>query len=225
MTPKIECSDQYAAIAEAVTRRAQPVLDTFFAAVAACGHEPPFKPRIEVAKTAGPMRYDPTAGAVILVPYEALDPGGRAAMERFSAVGTLGLSGRDQHAEVFNSLMVAHELGHWLQEIARRPLNRWQAEYEANQIMVAFWRAHPAETHTATTEMRLANFVAQSPGMPDPTPKESDLSAEDYFNAHLSQIESNPAAYAGFQKMMVRQAMAELPAPSFCQLVVRSWPG
>jgi len=31
-------------------------------------------------------------------------------------------------------------------------------------------------------------------------------------------------AYAGFQKMMVRQAIAEQPAPSFCQMVMTIWP-
>ena len=54
-------------------------------------------------------------------------------MDRFAAIGTLGLSGREQYIqyiEVFNNLLVvAHELGHWLQEMAQRPLNRWQAEY------------------------------------------------------------------------------------------------
>jgi hypothetical protein len=42
---------------------------------------------------------------------------------------------------------------------------------------------------------------------------------EDYFNAHLEEIESNPLAYAGFQKLMVRQAVAELPVPTFCEVV------
>lgn len=68
------------------------------------------------------------------------------AMDRFAAIGTLGLSGREQYSEIFHNLLVAHELGHWLQEVARRPLSRWQAEYEANRIMVAFWREYPAQS-------------------------------------------------------------------------------
>ncbi len=67
-------------------------------------------------------------------------------------VGTLGLSGREQYAEVFNNLLVAHELGHWLQEVAQQPLIRWQAEYDANQIMVACCRDHPAAFPAAPTE-------------------------------------------------------------------------
>lgn len=118
----------------------------------------------------------------------------------FAAIGTLGLSGREQYIEVFNNLLVAHELGHWLQEIAQRPLNRWQAEYQANQIMVAFWREYPASSPSAETEMRLANFVAQSPNMPNPMPENTGMSAQDYFNTHLAEIESNSMAYAGFSK-------------------------
>lgn len=145
-------------------------------------------------------------------------------MDRFAAIGTLGLSGQEQYIEVFNNLLVAHELGHWLREIAQRPLNRWQAEYQANQIMVAFWREYPAAPPSAETERRLANFVAQSPNMPNPMPANAGVGVEDYFNAHLAEIEGNPMAYAGFQKMMVRQAIAEQPAPSFCQMVTTIWP-
>lgn len=145
-------------------------------------------------------------------------------MDRFAAIGGLGLSGREQYIEVFNNLMVAHELGHWLQDVAQRPVNRWRAEYEVNRIMVAFWRDHPAPPPAAPTNKRLANFVAQALNSPSPVPGHIDTSVEEYFNAHVVEIEGNPVAYAGFQKMMVRQAMAEEPAPSFCEAVATVWP-
>ena len=210
--------------AETVVAQAQPVLDAFYDAVVACGRLPPFKPSIEVATTHGATRYDAASRAVVLVPYEVLPPPRRAAMDRFAAIGTLGLSGRDQYVEVFNNLVVAHELGHWLQEVAQRPLTRWQTEYQANQIMVAFWRGHPAAYPAAATEQRLANFVAQPPNMRDPIPDNSDADIEDYFNAHIAEIESNPMVYASFQKMMVRRAMAERPALGFCDAVALAWP-
>ncbi len=149
-----------------VTTQAQLILDTFYEAVVACGRKPPFKPSVIVATTPDATRYDPANHAIILVPYEVLQPPRRAAMDRFAAIGTLSLSGREQYIEVFNNLLVAHELGHWLQEMAQQTLNRWQAEYQANQIMVAFWREYPAAPPAAATERRLANFVAQSPNMP-----------------------------------------------------------
>ena len=141
---------------EAVIKHAQPVLDVFYNAVKACGYNPPFKPTICVADTPGATFYDHVRRAVMLVPYEVLPPVRRDAMDRFAKIGTLGLSGREQYIEVFNNLLVAHELGHWVQELAQRPLNRWQAEYEANRIMVAFWRTYPAPSRAVSTALRLA---------------------------------------------------------------------
>ena len=215
---------QQLSMPDLVTAQAQPVLDAFYDAVVICGHKPPFKPSIIVAATPDATRYDPVSRAIILVPYEVLQPTRRAAMDRFAAIGTLGLSGREQYVEVFNNLLVAHELGHWLQEMAQLPLNRWQAEYQANQIMVAFWREYPAGPPAAATERRLANFVAQSPNTTNPIPDNPGMSIESYFNAHLAEIESNPMTYAGFQKMMVRQAIAQQPTLSFCEMVATVWP-
>lgn len=209
---------------DAVVTLAQPVLDAFYAAVAACGRKPPFKPAIRTAITPTGPRYDPERRALVLVPYELLPPARRAAMDRFAAIGSLGLSGREQYGEVFNHLLVAHELGHWLQEMARRPLNRWQAEYEANRIMVAFWREYPAKIPKASTEKRIENFLAQPPGTPSPMPENAGAGVEEYFNTHFADIESDPMTYAGFQKLMVRQAIAERPAPTFCELVAAAWP-
>lgn len=204
--------------------RAQPILDAFYDAVVACGRKPLFRPSISIATTPGATRYDPASRAIVLVPYEVLQSPRRAAMDRFAAIGTLGLSGREQYLEIFTDLLVPHELGHWLQEMSQRPLDRWQAEYQANQIMVAFWREHPAAPPAAATELRLANFIAQSPNTPNPVPDNLGMSIEDYFNAHLAEIEGNSIVYAGFQKMMVRQAISERPAPNFCQVVETAWP-
>lgn len=55
------------------------------------------------------------------------------------------------------------------------------------------------------------NFVAQSPNMPNPMPKNTGMSGQECFNTHLAEIQSNPIAHAGFQKMMVRQAMQTAP--------------
>lgn len=209
---------------KAVLERGQPVLDAFYDAVAACGCTPPLKPTIQVATAPGPIRYDHESYSVVLVPYELLDPPGRAAMDRFAAIGTLGLSGPAQYEEIFHSLLVAHELGHWLQTIAERPLTRWQAEFGANQIMVAFWRGHPASAPAAPTEARLATFVVQPANFPALLPRGVEMSPEDYFNWAFAEIESHPAHYAAFQKFMVRQAMAAQPARRFCELVASTWP-
>ncbi len=159
----------------------------------------------------------------MLIPYEQLDGAYRAAMDRFASIGLLGLDGPGQYREIFNNLLVAHELGHWVQEIARKPLDRWQAEYNANQFMVAFWREHPAPGHAADSEKRLANFTVQPASMPEPMPAGSDMSPRFFFNSHLSEIERNPMVYAAIQKLMVREAMREQPAPNFRQLIDHAW--
>ncbi len=203
---------------EAVAQ-AQPVVDAFYTAVVACGRKPMFKPIVKLATSPGATRYDPPERAVVIVPYDILDPGRRAAMERFASIGTLGLSGHEQYVEVFNTLLIAHELGHWVQEVSRRPLKRWQAEYEANRMMVAFWRDNPG---AVSSELRLANFVAQRLPVPELAPTAS--SESEYFNTNIAAIEADPSRYSLYQKKMTRLAMAEKPKPSFCQTVKLAWP-
>jgi len=209
---------------DAITSHAQPVLNRFYDAVRACDREPPFKPSIQIATSPGPIRYDHADRSIVLVPYELLDPATKVGMDRYAAIGTLSLSGRAQYEEIFHGLLVAHELGHWLQMIAQRPLTRWQAEYGANRIMVAFWREYPAPAPAASTEARLANFVVQPPNFPSLVPSEIDMTVEAYFDRAIAEIEVNPPRYAGFQKMMVRRAMAEEPTPRFCDLINSTWP-
>ncbi len=47
---------------------------------------------------------------------------------------------------------------------------------------------------------------------------------ETYFDQSYEEIETNPIRYAGFQKMMVRRAIAEESQPRFCELVRSTWP-
>ena len=207
-----------------IVSQAQPTLDRFYDAVLACDRRPPFKPTIQIATVPGTIRYEHSERAVVLVPYELLAPAAKAGMDRYAAIGTLGLSGRAQYEEIFHGLLVAHELGHWLQMVAHRPLTRWQAEYGANQIMVAFWREYPAPSPAAATNARLANFVVQPPHFPDPVPVDVTMSIEAYFDYAITEIEADPRRYAVFQKMMVRRAIAEEPAPRFCDLINSTWP-
>ena len=204
--------------------KAHVVLDQFYEAVCACGRKPPFKPVIKVATTPGPIRYAHAQEAVILVPYELLTPPAQAGMARYGAIGTLGLSGREQYEEIFQNLLIPHELGHWLQMVAYRPLTRWQAEYGANRLMVAFWREQATEAPAPSAERRLANFVVQPATFPALLPAGLSISTECFFNEKIAEIEQNPLLYAGFQKQMVRQAMTEEPSPRFCDLVEATWP-
>lgn len=193
---------------EAIIGPAQRVLNAFYDAVVACGRKPPFKPSIQVATSPGPTRYYHLSGAVVLIPYELLDPATRAAMDRFAAIGTLGLSGRAQYEEIFHNLLVAHELGHWLQMIAQQPLDRWQAEYGANQIMVAFWREHPAP-NSRSSSRQLRRSSAE---LSESRSQRRRYECRRLFNKAVAEIERNPPRYAAFQKLMAHRAIVERPA-------------
>lgn len=207
-----------------VLQRAQPVLDEFYAAVLACGRKPPSKPQIRVSATPSVPHYDHGQNAVVLCAWEFLSPPQRAGMEASAKAGTLGLAPADQYGEIFNELLVAHELGHWLQMVAFRPIDRWTAEYEANRIMIAFWREHPSPRHAASSEDRFINFSAHGPGLASPVPPEFEERPEAYFSANITALEQDPRGYAWYQKMMVRRAAAERPRPSFCSVVADNWP-
>jgi hypothetical protein len=207
-----------------VLKRAQPVVDAFYSAVLACGRQPPSKPQIRVSAIPNAPHYDHGRTAVVLCAWEFLSPPRRAGMEAAARAGTLGLSPADQYGEIFNELLVAHELGHWLQMVAFKPIDRWTAEYGANRIMVAFWREHPGRADGASSENRFINFSAHGPGLASPVPPEFEDCPEPYFNANWAELEQDPRGYAWYQKMMVRRAIAERPQPSFCSLVEDVWP-
>lgn len=93
----------------------------------ACGRTPPFKATVEIARSPGIPRYDAHRRAIVLIPYEQLDSARRAAMDRFASIGLLRLDGGGQYSEILNDLLMSHELGHWVQEITRKPLDGWHA--------------------------------------------------------------------------------------------------
>jgi hypothetical protein len=86
-----------------------------------------------------------------------------------------------------------------------------------------------SECRTTSSPRRLdgcpsGEFCGAGTEHPHPVPDNAGISAEEYFNTHLADIERNPMAYAGFQKLMVRQAIAERPTPTFCEVVAATWP-
>jgi hypothetical protein len=213
-----------ASAARATIALAQPIIDAFHAAVLASGRHAAFKPDIEVATIPGAPAYVHARRCIVLVPWEIIGAARQEGMERFARIGTLGLTGQEQYAEIFNSLLVAHEMGHWVQELARVPLNRWQAEYEANRMMVAFWREQAVIPAVAPADVRLANFVAEPPGMSLEVGLPADVDPAQWFNENISAIEARPSSYAWFQKRMVQRAMSESPAPSFADVLATAWP-
>lgn len=99
-----------------------------------------------------------------------------------------------QFAEIFNSLLLPHELGHYLQHLSgrSRKLDRWESEVEANRI----------------------GFLGQ---LPDPVP--DGMQPRDYFNANYERLGDDAQAYGWYQGAFMRTAWAERASTDFCKLV------
>lgn len=201
---------------------AQPVIDQFHAAVARCGARPPFKPTIRVENGAGMIHYRPSAGQVVLYPWSTMTEKTKANFETYAQQPGGDGDARATYEQIFNELLVAHELGHWLQPFqpekrnARGIYDNWRYEYNANQLMVAFWRENPARERP--TEMRLARYLGYDDGKPNKAPPPIGESIENYFSSSTQAI-VKADAYGWYQNVMGRRAVAERPKPSFCRLV------
>ena len=175
------------------TTQAQPVVDRFYAAVVSCGGHYPAKPVIHVEQSAGVIHFDGTN--IVIYPWETIGQGIQAALTAQAQSGGVGA----EYRAIFNELLLAHEMGHWVQQ---RGLisDRWQREYNANQMMVAFWREHP---QGAATDRRLADYLRFVPGASNPMPPPAGESQERYFNEHYFDLMRSPA-YGWYQNILGR---------------------
>lgn len=203
--------------AKRVMARAQPVLDRFYSAVKRCGARPPFKPTIKVAASDGIIHYDPPTGQLMLYAWPLV--GGEMRTLSIARATLQHIDPREAYESVFNDLLVAHELGHWLQgfqperRITAGVYDNWFAEMNANRIMVAFWRM--SETAQAA-EKRLHAYLGADTANPVPPPP--GMALEAFFTTQTMQIVKGNG-YGWYQGEMTRRAMAEKPAVRFCTLV------
>jgi hypothetical protein len=106
--------------------------------------------------------------------------------------------------ELFNELLVPHELGHYLEIMSRRieMLDHWQSELEANQIMVAFWMRDPESAKKFP--LRIENATRYLRTLKNPVPPGQDARA--YFNQNYDKLGYDPAAYGWFQGELIQTA-------------------
>ena len=125
-------------------------------------------------------------------------------------------------SEIFNSLLVSHELGHHLQWLSgrNRTLDNWQLETEANQIAIAYWSIAPEGDAPIAT--RVTNFERFLGSLPNPVPAGTDAHA--YFEANYEQLGSDPAAYGWYQGAFMRTAWANRHERDFCGWVKLNTP-
>ena len=199
-----------------IERQAFDIRDRFMAAVKACGVVPAFQPGIVVETHPGVVAYFEKDRSAHLSRWADMPPPIREMMEAWAANGPLGLNGEAHFAEIFNSLLLPHELGHYLQSMSGRwdGMDRWESEVEANRIAIAFWSLDPVEAKRLPN--RIENFTAFLEKLPSPVPK--GMAPRDYFNANYEKLGNDAKAYGWYQGAFMRTAWNERAETNFCDL-------
>ncbi len=201
---------------DGIELRAAEVLERFMTALRDCGVEPAFEPKIVVRTHPGMIAYFPGEQSVHLSRWADLPAPITGTLAAWAAEGTLGLSAEQQFAEVFHSLLLPHELGHYLQHASGRlaRLDRWASEVEANRIAIAFWQLDPAEAQRLPA--RIDNFIGFLGNLPSPVPDGSE--PREYFNANYERLGDDGPAYGWYMGGLMRTAWQERSRTDFCAL-------
>ena len=210
--------------APTVKQIGESIRDRFVAAARDCGATLPFVPAVVVDPTKSiDVHYSYDDRTVHFTEWANLDADSRAAITAWAAKGTFGLSPEGMYREMFDSFIAPHELGHYLQDVAKRwkGMSGWAAELEANRIGIAFWSLQPGPE--GKVEARVENITRFLDDVPSPVP--AGDTAEAFFNrnyAAFSRGEEGPLNamnYSWFQAQMFKRALRERGDHPFCKLV------
>ena len=210
-------TDQAAAQTDPVQIGAEAIRDRFVAAVQACGVEPAFVPAVAVRTAPSLATYVSADRTLYLSRYDELAEPIKATMRAWAADGTLGLDAERQFAELFNVMVVPHELGHALQAMWGRQatLDRWESETEANRIAFAFWALDPENAERLP--LRVENATRFLGRLPSPVPE--GRSAREHVNTDYRALLADPQAYGWYQGAVMRAAWEDRHQADFCDLV------
>lgn len=186
----------------------------FVSAVKACGAQPTSIPGVVVKTDPSMVSYRPNDRTLHLSRWAELDPSIQGMMTGWAAKSTLGLTPEQMFAEIFNNLLVVHELGHYLQDMSGRlqKMDNWQSELEANQIMIAFFSLKADDS--ARLPARVENFTAFLSALPSPVPAGQE--PRSYFLKNYEKLGSDPQAYGWYQGAFMRTAWAMRKEHDFC---------
>ncbi|KPF64283.1 hypothetical protein IP79_06010 [Porphyrobacter sp. AAP60] len=186
----------------------------FAAAYNRCGARPSFLPNLKVETHPALISYEPSDRTVRVSRYSELPPELQGLMTGWAEAAGMEDS-QTLFVDVFNSLLVPHELGHWAQHVSGRlaGLDRWESELEANRIAIAFWRIH--ETTGGALPARIDAFTGFLGRLPNPVPDGQDPRA--FFNDNYETLDS--MQYGWFQGALMQEAWTNPENVSFCELV------
>lgn len=200
--------------ADPLTASVEALRDRFDAAYRDCGLTPPFRAEIKVETTPGLVTYSFEDRTVRTARFSELAPPLQGMMTAWAQTAGQGLDGEAQFIDIFNELLVPHEMGHWAQHVSRRAitLDHWEREVEANRIAIAFWSLEPAEA--AALPARIEAFTGFLGQIPEPTP--AGVTPRDRFNANYDSFDA--IQYGWFQGAFMRAAWAQRDEADFCDL-------
>lgn len=201
---------------DAVEHLAVDIRDRFMAEVRRCGVAPTFEPGVVVKTHPLVVAYFQSDRAAHLSRWADMPPPIQGMIEAWAADGSLKLGGEAQFVEIFNSLLLPHELGHYLQDMSGRwgKLDRWESEVEANRIAIAFWSLKPGDA--ADLPNRIENFSGFLEKLPSPVPE--GVQPRDYFNSNYERLGNDAEAYGWYQGAFMRAAWNEREQTDFCTL-------
>ena len=187
------------------------IRDRFVQCVAECGVLVPFKPEVSEQTEQPTIYYSDTQRTVFYPVWSGVDPIGRL---------LTGKNGSEAPArawfdDAFLSLLIPHELGHWLETIDDRHIDHWSSELQANQIALAFWRLEMDDD--AALYRRLSAYWGPLAEIPSPVPQGDETA--DYFNS----APFDPSIYGWYQGQMMQLSWAQRDAMDFCGLVDQAW--
>lgn len=193
------------------------IIARFDTALRACGVTPPYVPGVVVDSMPSLVSFYTDDRSVHQSRWAEMPAEMQGMMGGWAAAGTLGLTPEGQFAEIFNSLLVPHELGHFVASFDGR-LERedsWTNEVLANRIAIAFWAQDTAGG--APIADRVENFNVFLSKLPSPVPEGENPHA--YFESNYQALSNDAAAYGWYQGAFMRAAWAERESAGFCDLV------
>jgi hypothetical protein len=195
----------------------QAIINRFDQAIRDCGLSPPYVPQVSVATSANLVSYNPRTRLLQQSRWAELPPSIQGLVTAWAGAGTLGLSPEAQFGEIFNSLLVPHELGHYVAVLDGRLArdDAWTNEVLANRIAIAFWSLDPEGK--ARIASRVANFTGFLNALPNPVPVGED--PRSYFQSNYAALGRDPAAYGWYQGAFMTAAWELREQDDFCSLV------
>lgn len=197
------------------------IVERFVTRANACGAKLPYTPGVVVDSHPTLISFYFEDKSVHASRWSEMPPEIQGMLSMWAAKGKLGLDAKGQFGEVFNSLLVPHELGHFASDFNGRSKGQsfWDGEVYANRVAIAFWRAEIGDKALAA---RLDNYNRFLDELPNPVPAGKEPRA--WFEANYEALGNDAQAYGWYQGLFMREARALSKTDEFCTIIAPASP-